>query len=287
MRYINGSPALVVHAGAGTWEGGVDNAIAACEAAVERGQIILQESDSVLDAVVAAVTVLEDDPCCNAGTGSVQTSVGTYELDACVMDGLSLLSGAVGALPSYRNPILIAKTLLLDGAHHLLVGLGAAAYAEERGFHALEPGGSPPQHPTQGRFAGDTVGAVAVNSRGHLAAATSTGGVQGQPPGRIGDTPLVGAGTYADDRAASSCTGDGDAFARACCAFWAVDNVARGAQAIAETALDRTQNRFHGTGGIILISRSGDIGIACTMPKMPFAFASATGAIVTGVAGTA
>jgi beta-aspartyl-peptidase (threonine type) len=222
--------------------------------------------------------VLEDDPSCNAGTGAVVTSEGICELDACVMDGRTLTSGAVGALRGFRNPVLIADDVRRDGRYHLLVGSGAAAFAHDCGWRedAIETA-----HPAVDH--GNTVGAVALDGQGGLASATSTGGVAGQPPGRIGDTPIVGAGTYADDRAACSCTGAGESFARAGTAFWAVERSSAGAVPAAEDALDRTLHRFGGSGGLILLKHDGTYVARRTSAAMPWAYASRTGPARHGV----
>jgi beta-aspartyl-peptidase (threonine type) len=232
------------------------------------------------------VRIVEDDPACNAGTGAVLTSRGTLELDACVMDGASLASGAVAVLPPFRNPVDIARAVLEDGRYHLLVGDGAAAFARARGFTPCDPGAMitedrRAEFEGRGNFdRGNTVGAVARDANGHLAAATSTGGIAGTDPGRVGDAPLVGGGTYADDRAACSCTGDGEAFARACAAFWTVENVADGAQTVAEHSVARVLKRFGGYGGVILVNKAGDVGIARSASAMPHAIARADGSVI-------
>ena len=245
-------PIVVVHGGASEWYAGTGLGRAACTRAAQAGWDALAAGGSALDAVIAAVRVVEDDPACNAGTGAVLTSRGTLELDACVMDGASLASGAVTVLPPFRHPIDVARAVLEDGRYHLLAGDGAAAFARARGFEPCDPQlmitpDRQAEFEGRGRFdRGNTVGAVALDADGHLAAATSTGGMTGTDPGRVGDAPLVGGGTYADEHAACSCTGDGEAFARACAAFWTVEHVSgrragdgralRGARARSATA---------------------------------------------------
>jgi len=135
----------------------------------------------------------------------------------------------------------------------------------------------------RGRFErGNTVGAVALDADGNLAAATSTGGMVGTEPGRVGDVPLVGGGTYADEHAACSCTGDGEAFARACAAFWTVENVADGAHEVAQRSVARVRQRFGGYGGLILLDRDGNVGIARSASAMPHAIARSDGSVIDG-----
>jgi beta-aspartyl-peptidase (threonine type) len=272
------APVIAVHAGAGEWSDDADHGIAACSEAVRAGLATLEEGKTALDAVVAAVRILEDNPLCNAGTGGVLTSTGELELDASVMDGATLRSGGVGALPPFEHPVEIARAVLENQRYHLLTGAGAAKFAEAQGFSP----GDPEVMITERRrkelreglsATGNTVGAVALDTRGHLASATSTGGIAGADPGRLGDTPIVGAGTYADRRAACSCTGQGEAFARACAAFWATEHVENGAQDTAEAAVARVRDDFGGYGGLILLDAQGNVGVARTAADMPYAVA--------------
>lgn len=271
-------PTLAVHAGAGEWTRDEAAALEACSRALAAGWRLLDEGGSSLDAVITAVRVLEDDPACNAGTGAVLNSEGRLQLDASVMDGSTLASGAVGALPAFRHPVDVAMAVLEDGRYHLLVGEDAGRFAEERGFSPAEPddmitAARRGELAVRRGIAGNTVGAVACDRRGGLASATSTGGITGTIPGRIGDTPIVGAGTYADGIGACSCTGDGEAFARACAAFDAVRRATSGAQSAVESSLVRVQEIFGGTGGAILVDSCGEIGVACTATKMPYGVA--------------
>ena len=281
-------PIVVVHGGASEWYAGTDLGRAACQRAAHAGWESLAAGGTALDAVIAAVRVVEDDPVCNAATGAVLTSRGTLELDACVMDGASLASGAVAVLPPFRHPIDIARAVLEDGRYHLLAGDGAAAFARARGFEPCDPElmitpDRRAEFEGRGRFdRGNTVGAVARDATGRLAAATSTGGMTGTDPGRVGDAPLVGGGTYADEHAACSCTGNGEAFARACAAFWTVENVGDGAQAAAERSVARVLERYGGYGGLIVLDTSGDFGIARSASAMPHAIARADGSMSDG-----
>jgi L-asparaginase / beta-aspartyl-peptidase len=281
-------PIVVVHGGASEWYAGTGPGRDACRRAAEAGWQALAAGGTALDAVIAAVRVVEDDPACNAGTGAVLTSRGTLELDACVMDGASLASGAVAVLPAFRHPIDVARAVLEDGRYHLLAGEGAAAFARARGFEPCDPElmitpERRAEFEGRGRFdRGNTVGAVALDAHGRLAAATSTGGMTGTDPGRVGDAPLVGGGTYADEHAACSCTGDGEAFARACAAFWTVENVVNGVQTAAERSVARVLTRYGGYGGLIMLDKAGDVGIARSASAMPHAIARADGSVVDG-----
>jgi beta-aspartyl-peptidase (threonine type) len=281
-------PIVVVHGGASEWYAGTSRGREACRRAAQAGWEALAAGGRALDAVIAAVRVVEDDPVCNAGTGAVLTSRGTLELDACVMDGASLASGAVAVLPPFRNPIDVARAVLEDGRYHLLVGDGAAAFARGRGFQQCDPelmitADRRAEHEGRGRFErGNTVGAVALDAGGHLAAATSTGGMSGTIPGRVGDVPLVGGGTYADEHAACSCTGDGEAFARACAAFWTVEQAAGGAQAAAERSVARVLERYGGYGGLIVLDKAGGVGVARSASAMPHAIARSDGSVTDG-----
>jgi beta-aspartyl-peptidase (threonine type) len=288
------APLIVVHGGAGDWHEGTDAGSAACVEAAQAGVAVLAQRGSALDAAAAAVRVLEDAPACNAATGAALTRAGTLELDACLMDGATLRSGAVACLPAFRHPIDVARAVLDDGRYHLLAADGAASFALAHDFSRADPqdmilaerraeierlrtGADSTQR------AGNTVGAVALDADGRLAAATSTGGVAGTEPGRIGDSPIAGAGTYANDIAACSCTGDGESFARACAAFWVVERAGDDPQSAAVRALERVQQSFAGVGGMIVLNRLGHVGIARTMALMPHAVARVGESVLAGV----
>lgn len=282
-------PLIAVHGGAGDWHEGTDAACVACVEAAQSGAGVL-DGGSALDAVIAAVRVLEDAPACNAGTGAVLTRAGTLELDACVMDGPTLRSGAVACLPAFRHPVDVARAVLEDGRYHLLAADGAASFAIAHGFDPADPAEmiiaerrAEVERAAGVQRAGNTVGAVALDSSGRLAAATSTGGVAGTEPGRVGDSPIAGAGTYANGTAACSCTGDGESFARACAAFWVVERAAEDPQGAAALALQRVQQSFAGVGGMIVLNRLGHVGIARTMALMPHAVAAVGEPVFSGV----
>lgn len=266
--------AILVHGGAGPV--GDDDGRAfteGCLAAARAGYAVLQRGGSALDAVVAAAVVLEDDPLFNAGTGAVLNADGEVELDAAVMEGERLLAGAVAAVRTVKNPVLLAREVMARTEHVLLAGPGADAFAREAGFpevaqetlitqrararwqKALNERGAP--------AGGGTIGAVALDARGHVAAGTSTGGTVLKRVGRVGDSPLIGSGTYADDRGgAVSCTGHGEAMIRVVLA-----KHGREAMAAAEEAL-RTLDRVGGKGGLILVDPSGGLGFAFNTERM-------------------
>jgi len=277
------SIAIAVHGGAGTVPAEhMAYAPAGCREATLAGWRILQAGGSALDAVEAAVRVLEDDPHFNAGRGSSLTTEGNVEMDAGMMEGQSLNVGAVAGVELIRHPISLARKVL-ESPHVLLVSKGAQRFALEHGMELCRMEDlvteyqynrlqkwlqTPPEQ--RRKVAKDpegkhgTVGAVARDQTGKLAAATSTGGIQNQYPGRVGDSPLVGCGFYADENAAISCTGYGEDFTRLLIAKRAADFVERGAsaQAAAESAIAFLKSRAAGTGGLIIVDQWGQIGFA-------------------------
>jgi beta-aspartyl-peptidase (threonine type) len=278
-------PAVIVHGGAGR-EDADERAPrrAGCRAAAAAAWARLAGGGSAIDAAVAAVVHLEDDPHFNAGTGACFTADGRIELDASVMAGAGLAAGAVGAVERIRNPVLLARAVMEDGRHVLLVGAPALAFARARGIAECDPhtlaverqrrrfaaGGE-----AAGPSSGDTVGAVAVDGDGHVAAATSTGGVMRKLPGRVGDSAVIGAGTYADDRlGAASATGVGEPILRLVLARHAVDLLADGLDPAiaARRALAVLEERLGARAGIILLDPAGRLGIAFTTPGMPAAY---------------
>jgi L-asparaginase / beta-aspartyl-peptidase len=263
---------VVVHAGAGNWAHSVAAAIEACERAASAGLAVLGDEGSAIEAVLAAVRVLEDDPACNAGTGGALTSEQTLELDACIVDGSTGRSGAVGALPPFFHPIDVARAVMDDGRFHLLVGPGAARFAETHGFMPAPEGAMIVRR--EHASSGNTVGAVALDAFGKLAAATSTGGMSGQIPGRLGDTPIVGAATLADEAIACSYTGDGEAITRACGAFWTSQQADDGAHLAAERSIARLGERYGGNGGLIALSGDGEVGVSFNTTAMPHCVAT-------------
>ena len=270
-------PSIVVHGGAGS--DAPDTHTARCdglERAAGVGAAVLERGGSALEAVVDAVAVLEDDPHFNAGLGSVLTEEGTVEMDASVMDGERLDAGAVAMVRGVANPIRAALAVLGEGREVMLVGEPVRALARRHGLRVVDDAAlvTPAtveawrrRHPPDG----NTVGAVAIDARGHTAAATSTGGVAGKRSGRVGDSAVIGAGTYADDRlGAVSATGPGEAIIRLGLARVALDYIGNGMspQDAATRALMDLAARTGATAGLIVIAPDGTPGAAFTTPSM-------------------
>jgi beta-aspartyl-peptidase (threonine type) len=304
MMHPDTIPALVVHGGAGSSvpadpassgtaaDGArLDGVRRACAA----GWSILRAGGSALDAVEAAVRALEDDPAFNAGLGATLGAAGDVELDASIMDGASLRCGAVAAVRDVKNPISLARAVMERTGHVLLAGAGASAFAREVGLPLCDNGVlvTPAQRARweaarRGAAASrsGTVGAAARDARGHLAAATSTGGMSMKLPGRVGDSALIGCGTYADDAlAAVSCTGHGERIIQLTLARHAADLVGRGAPAMeaARQAAALLRERVQGDGGLIVVGRSGEVGFAHNTPMMSRAWVAADGTISAAV----
>ena len=276
--------ALIVHGGAGNIQAGRhDLCRAGCRAAVLAGWDILNSGGAALEAAMRAVMALENNPNFNAGTGATLNANGVAELDAGLMDGATLDVGAVASVTQIKNPILLAH-LVLKSPHVLLTGAGAEGFAQEQGMALCrqEELVTPAQRERwrQGYRPDDgvgvsasqaneeqhgTVGAVAIDSAGHLAAATSTGGMANKHPGRVGDSPLVGCGFYAEDSlGAVSSTGHGEYFVRLLLARRACEFLAHGmsAQGAADAAIRLLGERLGGEGGLILLDRQGQVGFA-------------------------
>lgn len=295
-------PAVAVHGGAGSLDpddpaardGSGAPRLAGVARAAETAWRILASGGSALDAVEAAVRLLEDDPVFNAGTGACLTAAGDVELDASIMDGETLRCGAVAAVRDVKNPVVLARRVMERSSHVLLAGPGASAFAREMGLppHDNALLVTPAQRarwerlraePARRGRGGGTVGAVARDGRGHLAAATSTGGTAMKLPGRVGDTPLIGAGTYADDTlGAVSCTGHGESIIKLTLARQTADLVGRGlgAAEAARTAIRILAERVGGDGGLIVVGRDGAPGFAHNTPVMSRAWSGPDGRIV-------
>lgn len=277
---------ILVHGGAGDVPAErVGLHVAGCERAAAAGAEVLANGGTALDAVQRAVEVLEDEPLFNAGTGACLNEEGHIELDASIMSGENLRAGAVCALPSFRHPIAIARKVMSETRHLLLAGEGAVRFAIERGFErtpeiemitelSRKKWDAARAKDAAESWAGGTVGAVARDDRGHVAAATSTGGMVNKRVGRVGDSPIVGAGTYADDEAgACSTTGHGEAMMRVCLAKTAVDEMRakRDPEQAARTSMELMERRTNETGGAILVTPDGSLGLARTTRTMSWA----------------
>lgn len=280
---------LVIHGGAGAMrpvhgdEDHEERARQGLRNALEAGSAILKNGGSAVDAVEAAVRVLEDDPCFNAGRGSTLNAQGIVELDAAIMDGEDRRAGAVAGVRTTRAPISLARTLMERGPHVFLSYEGADRLAIEAGLEQVdnswfvtgERRRQLDELLEKGGFDADvkygTVGAVAVDTNGHVAAATSTGGLTAKQWGRIGDSPLIGAGTYADDRSAAvSAPGSGEYFIRAVAGHQLGERVRLAGETL-QDALDGTLEdikRLGGLGGLIAVSPSGDCAWGFTTRAM-------------------
>ena len=294
--------ALAVHGGA--WDI-PDELVEACRAgvrqALECGWAVLEKGGTALDACEQATVELENVPIFDAGVGSHLNRDGRAQLDAIVIDGATLKSGAVAAVERLRNPMRVARLVLERSDHMLLVGAGAEQFAVEQGVSLCNPsefviareaerwhraratGQSPPAQPSAGLAEGGsggsgttgTVGAIALDAHGNLAASTSTGGTAGKFPGRVGDSPLVGCGSYADNRAgAVSATGAGEAIMKVVLSKAACDLLACDAdpQAAAEKAVALLQERTQGRGGLLIVDRKARVGAAFSTARMAYAF---------------
>src|SRR5438105_5927813 len=305
---------LVVHGGAGTidrskmtperereYRTGIENALRA-------GITILRGGGAALDAVEAAVRVLEDDPNFNAGKGSVFTSAGTNEMDAAIMDGKTRSAGVVAGVENVRNPIVLARAVMEKSKHVFLIGTGAEEFAKRNNIELVDT----KYFFTQDRWDalqkvraaengggnGDkkfiisdadrhgTVGAVALDGSGNLAAATSTGGTTNKLPGRVGDSPVIGAGTFADNNTcAVSCTGDGEFFIRAAVAHEIsalMEDHAVSLREAAERALAESQ-KLGGSGGLIAVDKNGTVALPFNTSGMYRGFLQADGTFVVDI----
>jgi L-asparaginase / beta-aspartyl-peptidase len=301
------SVALIAHGGAGNWRPGSDgDAMQGLRAAVEAGRAILLQGGRALDAVCATVVALEDNPIYNAGTGAVLNFDGFCELDACVMESREARVGSVSGLQRVRNPILVARKVMEETDHVMLTGDGAQRFARVMGFgdhdpvtperradwfdkrnrideilgkHALKMRRFLKEHP---EYAGGTVGAAAVDANGVLAAATSTGGVTLKMVGRVGDSPIPGAGNYASGHIAASATGTGEFVLRSLATRAIAERVERGAllaDAVA-AVLDGMGEAYDADVGVIAVDDKGTTVALHRTRDMPHACFSGDGAVV-------
>lgn len=272
---------------------GVSNALAA-------GWRVLESGGSALDAVEEAVVIMEDDETFDAGRGSFLNRDGRVQLDALIMDGATLRAGGVGCVEHLRNPIRAARKILSESPHVYFVGEGAEKFAAEHGVElcknedliipreverlrrcqaslaASEQDGNDLFAPSDDRtISHDTVGAVALDRKGSIAAATSTGGTLNKAPGRLGDSSLIGCGCYADNEsAAASTTGWGEPIMKLVLAKWTADRIAAGnlPEWSAQEAINYLKQRVNGHGGIIVLNRDGHLGISHNTPRMAWAY---------------
>lgn len=247
-----------------------------CAAALAAGRAILAQAGSALDAVEAVIRALEDDPTFNAGRGSALNAVGEVEMCAAIMSGLDLAVGAVAVVKGVPHPIGVARQLL-EEEEILLAGPGARDFARRRGLLAQGPGEErPPLIGIERRSSHDTVGAVALDQQGNVAAATSTGGLARSRPGRVGDSPLPGGGYYADNHlGAVALSGHGEAIARQCVAIRVMDNIeALGPQAALQRGVDSVRHLGSEAGGILL-TKDGEFAWAHNSPHFPVGLATA------------
>lgn len=280
---------LGVHGGAGTIlpEHITDEQEAAYRAALTdaltRGYAVLSEGGSSLDAVETALRLLEDSPLFNAGKGAVFTNAGTVELDASIMDGRTHQAGAVAAVRQVRNPISLARRVMQQSPHVMLVGEGAEAFAREQGEvlvpneyfhtdHRRRQLDDAKQHEAAKEGKHGTVGAVALDRDGNLAAGTSTGGMTNKRYGRVGDSPIIGAGTYADNETcAVSSTGWGEYFIRGVIAYDIAAMMRYAGLSVVEAANAVIHGKLTdagGTGGVIALDRSGRLSMPFNTPGM-------------------
>ena len=290
---------MLVHGGA--WaipDESVASHLHGVRAAAHAGWDVLHRGGSCLDAVEAAVVTMEDDETFDAGRGSFLNMDGRVQLDACMMDGATLRAGGVGCVEHIRNPIRAAKKVLTESPHVYFVASGAERFAQQHGIElvandeliierevvrlreAKKQGylQMPEEFGAASRYH-DTVGAVALDAQGNIAAGTSTGGTLNKAPGRVGDSSLIGCGCYADNlSAAVSTTGWGEPMMKLVLSKWTADRVEQGLapQEAAQQALFYLKKRLNGHGGIILTDTKGRIGLAHNTPRMAWALRSDT-----------
>ena len=284
---------MLVHGGAWAIPDDVVEAhIRGVEAAAAQGWEVLQRGGSCIDAIEAAVVAMEEDDTFDAGRGSFLNSDGRVQLDALMMDGATLRAGGVGCVEHIRNPIRAAKKVLTESPHVYFVGPGAERFAQEHGIELcaneelilerevvrLREAKKQSYLQMPDEFgpmrSHDTVGAVALDRDGNIAAATSTGGTLNKAPGRVGDSSLIGCGCYADNRSAAvSTTGWGEPMMKLVLSKWTADRVEDGLapQEAAQRALYYLKARLKGHGGMILVDCKGRIGLAHSTPRMAWA----------------
>ena len=285
-------PAIIVHGGAGDVPADLHEAhLQGVRRAVEAGWELLCSGGSAMDAVETAIAIMEDDEAFDAGRGSYLNADGQVELDAGFMDGTELKVGAVASVQFIQNPIRLARTVMEKSKHVLLVGQGAQRFAHKMGFSSCDLTdlavpreferwqkalfGQAPSTPEAPASLSDTVGCVALDRAGHVAAGTSTGGTPNKMPGRVGDVPMVGCGFYADDHlGGASSTGEGESIAKVLLARLALHHLQQLGDpwAAAQAAIQELSDRVKGQGGIILLTPKGKPGWHHNTPHMSRAY---------------
>ncbi len=294
------TPVIAIHGGAGTILRSAMNPELeqryndALRGILEAGAALLAAGAPALEAVTEAVRLLEECPLFNAGKGAVYTEAGGHELDACVMDGATLAAGAVAGVTRVRNPVLAARVVMAHSGHVLMIGPAAQDYVAQHGIELVDPtwfdtperfaqlqraqqdaSGAMLDHDGATSLAKEaapidpdrkfgTVGAVALDANGNLAAATSTGGMTNKRVGRVGDTPVVGAGCYANDRVAVSCTGSGEMFIRAVAAYDVsalMEYAGLSLEEATRRVVDDKLMRIDGRGGLIAVDAQGEVAL--------------------------
>jgi beta-aspartyl-peptidase (threonine type) len=294
-------PKLIVHGGAWNFSKETEKAHQdGVKRAVEIIYPLLLDGMSALDAAEKAVNILEEDPTYDAGRGAFLNEIGEIELDAMIMDGRDLSFGAVAAIQNFLHPVSIARKVMEKTEHCLLVGRGAQSFAQAEGFSVLAPAellterelvffqkiqhdtSFRTHHPFDLNKPSDTVGAVVMDHHGNLAAATSTGGTARKKLGRVGDSPIVGAGAYADNQlGAVSTTGWGESIMKVLLAKTLCDLFPKNSSMKAAVkAIGVLEKRVSGLGGVIGINAAGDYAFAHNTPKMAFAYANGPKEIV-------
>ena len=287
---------LIVHGGA--WDIPVNEVEAhrsGCRAALEIGWKILYEGGCAVDAVEAAIRYLEDDETFYAGYGSHLNAVGQVELDASIIDGKTFRCGGVAGVRCIRNPITVARKIMEESEHVLLVGEGAERFAMQYRIDACRPDDlitpreldrwetlkhrenfNPKDAFRKWEQSSDTVGAVACDHEGNICVGTSTGGTLNKYPGRVGDSPLIGCGTYADNEIGGvSATGWGEAIIKVVLAKYIIDSMEQnghGPQAAAARGIRYLEKKAEGYGGVIVMNQTGQVGIAYNTPRMARAY---------------
>lgn len=290
---MKSEPVLLVHGGA--WaipDDMIDAHLQGVRNAIAAGWRVLESGGPALDAVEEAVVIMENDEAFDAGRGSFLNREGKVQLDALIMDGATLRAGGVGCVEHIANPVRAARKVLSESPHVYFVAEGAEKFAQEHGIplcsnedliiprevdrlrHVQSASPSDKEDLFAPTISHDTVGAVALDSSGNIAAATSTGGTLNKAPGRLGDSSLIGCGCYADNQSAAvSTTGWGEPIMKLVLAKWAADRVASGnlPQWIADEAMNYLVKRVNGHGGIILLDAQGRYGFAHNTPRMAWA----------------